>query len=69
MAEESEIHHWVDGAPKVVSWFINSRFRPKAMGSTPKIAVKAVSTTGRARSRQVSKIASILPMPWWRRSS
>ena len=66
MALDREIHHGVDGAPIVVSRFISSRFSPKAIGNSPRIAVAAVSTTGRARSRQVFRIASILLAPSWR---
>ena len=39
-------------------------FMPNAIGSTPRIAVTAVSTTGRARSRQVSMIASYAATPF-----
>jgi len=42
----------------VISRVVNSMFMPNTIGSTPRIAVTAVSTTGRARSRQVSMIAS-----------
>ena len=66
MALDSEIHHCVDGAPIVVSRFISSRLSPKAIGNTPRIAVAAVSTTGRARSRQVCRIAWTLSAPSWR---
>src|SRR5215510_13572720 len=58
MAVERLIHHCVAGAPMVISRERNSMFMPKAIGSTPRIAVTAVSTTGRARSRQVSMMAS-----------
>ena len=60
IAEDSEIHHCVDGALIVVSWWKISSPRPKAIGSTPRIADSAVSTTGRARSRQVCSTASDL---------
>ena len=46
------------GPPPVISRVRNSTLMPNAIGSTPRIAVTAVSTTGRARSRQVSMIAS-----------
>ena len=69
MAFDRMIHHCVDGAPTVVSWESSSRLMPKAIGSTPRIAVTAVSTTGRARSRQVSMIASYLSMPSLRSKS
>ena len=58
MAVERLIHHCVAGAPTVISRERNSIFMPKAIGNTPRIAVTAVRTTGRARSRQVSRIAS-----------
>jgi hypothetical protein len=58
MAVERLIHHCVAGAPTVISRDMNSMFMPNAIGSTPRIAVTAVSTTGRARSRQVSRMAS-----------
>ena len=45
-------------APIVTSRDRNSMFMPNAIGSTPRMAVTAVSTTGRARSRQVSRMAS-----------
>ena len=58
MAVERLIHHCVAGAPTVISRDRNSTFMPNAIGSTPRMAVTAVSTTGRARSRQVSRMAS-----------
>jgi hypothetical protein len=58
IAVERWIHHWVAGAPTVTSRVRKSRLTPKAIGRTPRMAVTAVSTTGRARSRQVSRIAS-----------
>src|ERR1700704_5302228 len=61
MAVERLIHHCVDGAPTVMPRDRNSTFTPKAIGSTPSTAVVAVSTTGRARSRQVSKIGPAGP--------
>ena len=58
MAVDRLIHHCVAGAPIVISRVSSSTLTPKAIGSTPRIAVTAVSTTGRARSRHVSTIAS-----------
>ena len=58
IAVERLIHHCVAGAPTVISRVMNSIFMPNAIGSTPRMAVTAVSTTGRARSRQVSRMAS-----------
>ncbi len=63
MAEDSEIHHCVEGALIVVSWWKISSPSPKAIGSTPRMADTAVSTTGRARSRQVCNTASSLSQP------
>src|SRR6266436_7592410 len=48
MAVERLIHHCVAGAPSVISRERNSIFIPNAIGSTPRIAVTAVRTTGRA---------------------
>jgi len=50
MAVERLIHHCVAGAPTVISRDMNSMFMPNAIGSTPRIAVTAVSdsTLGRA---------------------
>ena len=51
-------HHWVDGAPIETLRVTKSILIPKAIASPPNTAVTAVSTTGRARSRHVSMIAS-----------
>src|SRR5438093_4630369 len=58
IAVDRLIHHCVAGAPTVISRARNSTFMPNAIGSTPRIAVTGVRTTGRARSRHVSMIAS-----------
>ena len=63
IAVDRLIHHCVAGAPIVISRLRNSTFMPNAIGSTPRIAVTAVSTTGRARSQQVSRIASNAATP------
>lgn len=60
---DNDIHHCVAGAPCVISRLMKSRLMPKAIGNTPNIAVTAVNTTGRARSRHVSRIAS-RPRGW-----
>ena len=58
IAVDRLIHHCVAGAPWVMARSMKSTLMPKAIGSTPRMAVIAVSSTGRARSRQVSMIAS-----------
>jgi hypothetical protein len=42
----------------VISRVMNSMFMPNAIGSTPRIAGHGGEHDGRARSRQVSRIAS-----------
>ena len=63
IAVDRLIHHCVAGAPTRISRVRKSMFTPNAIGSTPRMAVTAVSTTGRARSRQVSRMASRAATP------
>ena len=59
MADDSCVHHWVEGAPTETSRVTRSILTPSTMGMRPRMVVMVVSSTGRRRCAPVRMIASM----------